>query len=306
MEDPWSGRIENGAVHGRGACDAKGQAATLYLVLRALDDLGVRPRGDVLAHLVVEEEMGGNGTLAMVRRGEKADACIVLEPSDGCLYTSVRGAVWFRLVFRGQAGHSGQAGRTRSALLMARDAIGVLEKYHDELLNASRGFELFDPHADPMPITFGRLQAGNWPSSAPSEAVLEGVLGLLPNRTTEEVCEEMRQALAAEDGKIPAGAFDLHFMYRHDSSVAAPDHELPRGLLAAAKAAKAPLRIAGMTASCDAWFYNNLLRIPTVVYGPGSLKVAHSREERIGLEEMAASAEVLLRHVLEYCGGKGV
>ena len=36
-----------------------------------LKRLGLQLRGDVLAHLVVEEEVGGNGTLAMVRRGEK-------------------------------------------------------------------------------------------------------------------------------------------------------------------------------------------------------------------------------------------
>jgi acetylornithine deacetylase len=255
----------------------------------------------VIGHLVVEEENGGNGTLAMARHGEKADACVVLEPTDGRILTSIRGAVWFRLTLRGRAGHSGQAGVTRSALLMARDAIAILERYHADLLAASRGLPLFDPYPNPMPITFGRLSAGNWPASAPSVATLEGVLGLLPNRTKEQVCAGMRQALEAGGPAFTAN-MDLHFMYRHDSSVIDPEHPFPRALLAAAAELDYPARIDAMTASCDAWFYNNQLAIPTLVFGPGTLKVAHSKDEQIRLTDIAAAARVLVRFLLQHSG----
>jgi acetylornithine deacetylase len=302
MEDAYNPRVEDGVVFGRGACDAKGQVVTAFLVLKALDELGVTLNGDVIAHLVVEEENGGNGTLAMIREGVEADACIVLEPTAGKLMTSIRGAVWFRLVLSGKAGHSGAAGRSRSALLMARDAIAILEKYHADLLAASRGLPLFDPNPNPMPITFGRLQAGNWPSTAPSRALLEGVLGLLPNKTKEQVCEEMRQALIEGGDEFLAQNFELSFMYRHDSSVLDTGHELPQGLLKAAKEAGVSLELGGMPASCDAWFYNNQLGIPTVVCGPGALGVAHSKDEQIDMQEVAGAAEVIVRFLIEYCG----
>ncbi len=291
MPEPWNPKVRDGAMWGRGTCDAKGQVATIWLVFRALQALKWRLRGDVMAHLVVEEENGGNGTLAMARGGEQADACVVLEPSDGVVFTSIRGAVWFKLSMKGKAGHSGQAGRTRSALLMARDAMAILEAYHAELLAASRGLPLFDPYPNPMPITFGRLQAGNWPASAPSQATLEGVLGLLPNRTHEQVAAGMKDALLA---KFAPDDFVLKFMYRHNSSVVDTEHELPQGLLRAAAACGRQLSIGAMTASCDAWFYNNQLDIPTVVYGPGSLKVAHSKDEHINLNDIAEAAEHLL------------
>lgn len=301
QDNPWEPTVSGSVVSARGACDDKGPLTTIYLVIRALDRLGIRLDGSLLAHLVCEEENGGNGSLAMARHGERADGCIVLEPSAGKLFTSIRGAVWFRIVFHGKAGHSGQAGRTRSALLMARDAIERLEAYHDRLLKASRGLPLFDPYPNPMPITFGRLQAGNWPAAAPSRAVLEGVLGLLPNKTKEEVCEEMRDALLA-DGTLTTRDFDLTFMYRHDSSVVEPDHELPQGILKAAETAGTPVEIDAMTASCDAWFYNNQLGIPTVVYGPGTLGVAHSKDEHIDMHDIADAAVVLINFLIDYCG----
>ena len=202
----------------------------------------------------------------------------------------------------GKAGHSGQAGVTRSALLMARDAIGILEKYHAELLAKSRGIPLFDAFPNPMPITFGRIEAGNWPASAPSRAVVEGVLGLLPNKTYNQVCDEMRLALATGGDEFLARNCQLSFMYRHDSSVLAPDHDLPQRLLRAAASAGQPLQISAMTASCDAWFYNNQAHIPTVVFGPGTLTVAHSKDEHINMQEIAAAATTLTTFLLDYCG----
>ena len=298
MPDAYRPRVENGIVFGRGACDDKGQVALLYLLFKALDADQIQLAGDIVAHVVVEEENGGNGSLAMARTGEKADGCVVFEATEGKLFTSIRGAVWFRIVFHGKAGHSGQAGQTKSALLIARDAIALLEKYHAELLAASRGLPLFDPYPNPMPITFGKLQAGNWPAAAPSRAELEGVLGLLPNKTKEQVVAGMRQALEP----LGASNFELSFMYRHDSSVVDPSHALPQAVLAAADQTGHPLIVSAMTASCDAWFYNNQLGIPTVVYGPGTLKVAHSKDEQIALSEIADSAEVMTTFVKNYCG----
>lgn len=301
MINPFLPRVDNGTIFGRGACDDKGQVALLYLVLRALDALGVKQRGDLVGHLVVEEEVGGNGSLAMVRTGEGADGCIVLEASGGRLFTAIRGAVWFRLTLNGRAGHSGEAEQTRSALLMARDAIAILESYHARLLASSRGFALFDAFPNPMPITFGRLQAGNWPAAAPSRAVIEGVLGLLPNKTKEQICREMRETLAGGGDGSLAGNFELSFMYRHDASVVDPGHPLPRALLGSAARAGAPVEIGAMTASCDAWFYNNQLAIPTVVFGAGSLRTAHSKDEQLSLRDLSEAAGVLTAFVQDYC-----
>ncbi|MBQ4106766.1 MAG: M20/M25/M40 family metallo-hydrolase [Lentisphaeria bacterium] len=299
MTEAWNPRLEDGKIFGRGACDDKGQVAVFYLICLVAGKLGLRFRGDVVGHLVNEEENGGNGSLAMARTGEKGDACVVLEPTDSRILTEIRGAVWFRVVFHGIAGHSGEAGQTRSALLLARDGIGILEKYHADLLKSSRGFPLFDKYANPMPITFGKLHAGNWPAAAPNEAVLEGVLGFLPNKTKEDICAEMKAALIA--GGLKEEDFTLTFMYRHDCSVVASDHELPQGLLKVAQETGYPLEIDAWTASCDAWFYNNQLEIPTVVCGAGTLKVAHSIKENIEVASIARTAEIMLNFMGDFC-----
>jgi acetylornithine deacetylase len=252
---------------------------------------------------VVEEEVGGNGTLAMVRRGERADACIVMEPTDLRIFSSVRGAVWFRVVCTGKPGHSGRAGDTVSALKMAMRVIEILEKYHARLLASSRGIDLFDQFPNPMPITFGTLKAGDWPATAPARATVEGVLGLLPNKTRYQVMEEMRQTILDAGDEWLREHFKLEFMYRHDAHVLATDHPLVTGLQASCREAGVDGEVTAMTASCDSWFYNNQLRIPTVVFGPGSLGFAHSNEEQIHLDEIGAAAVILVRFIERWCGG---
>ena len=302
QDRPFDGRVEDGVVFGRGACDCKGQAAMFYLTLAALEEMGIELKGDLIGHLVIEEECGGNGTLAFVRGDDRADAALVLEPSELKILPSVRGAVWFTVNVYGRAGHSGQAGRTVSALKEAVRAIEILEGYHGRLLAESRGHPLYDAYDNPMPITIGTLEAGDWPAMAPRKATFKGVLGFLPTRTKEEVMREMEEALKAEGGDWLPDHFDMEFMYRHDCNEVPVDHPIVSTLERACLASGQPVEVAAMPASCDAWFYTNLIGVPAVVIGAGTLGVAHSSQEQIPVQRLADGAEVLARAIVDWCG----
>jgi acetylornithine deacetylase len=302
QKQPFEPVVEGGIIRGRGACDAKGQVATLFLALMALREIGKPLGGDVIVHLVVEEEVGGNGTLAMIRRGEKADGAIVMEPTELNILPSVRGAVWFRVRCQGRAGHSGRPGDTVSALKMAREVMGILEAYHGNLLAQSKGIPLFDKFANPMPLTFGRLHAGDWPAASPDEAILEGVLGFLPNKTRSQIMDEMRAAIDNCGDEWLRQHTEIKFTYRHDAHVLDQGHPLVQQLLSCCREEGLPSEISAMTASCDSWLYNNRLGIPTVVFGPGSLGCAHSGWEEIEMEQIADAARTLVRFILNWCG----
>jgi acetylornithine deacetylase len=83
--------VADGRVFGRGACDDKGQIAVLYLVLNALQSLGVELGGDLLSEIVIEEEAGGNGSLSLIRQGYRADGAVILEPTELRIHPANRG-----------------------------------------------------------------------------------------------------------------------------------------------------------------------------------------------------------------------
>jgi len=289
--DPFE---KDGLIYGRGACDAKGQVATLFLMLNLIKQLNIKFSGDIIFHFVVEEENGGNGTLAAIRKGEQANAAIVMEPTGLRIFPYVRGAVWFRVTCVGKPGHSGSGGKRISALDLAIEAVKIMRNYHDRLLADSKGIPLFDNYRDPMPITFGKLHAGDWPATIPNKAVFEGVLGFLPNKTKEQVMHELEMMIHEKGTEDLKNNFQIEFMYRHDCHTLSPDHELVKNISTACSEIGVQPEISAMAASCDSWFYNNQLKIPTIVFGPGDLGVAHSNQENIAVSQIEQAAEILL------------
>ena len=78
---PFSGAVEKGWLHGRGACDMKAGLASAVFAIEALRNLGVRLKGDVLLESVIGEESGGVGTLTTLVQGWRADAAVIPEPT---------------------------------------------------------------------------------------------------------------------------------------------------------------------------------------------------------------------------------
>jgi len=297
QENPFVPRASDGKVYGRGACDAKGQIATLWLVLKTLRDLKLGPKGNVVVDFVVEEECGGNGTLAVVRNGLAADGAVVLEPTDLEVAHLVRGAVWFAILATGKAGHSGSPASTRSALKTAVNIMQAVEQVHEELLAVSRNaVPKIAAHPNPMPCTFGMLHAGNWPAATPSEAVLKGVFGFLPPFRRQDIQERLTQAVR------PFSA-DIRFnMLRSDPSFIPEGHPLVQTLVEAAREAGAPSRPEFMNASCDSWRYVEQLGIPAVVFGPGSLTAAHAADENISIDDIRKAALTLITFIGKWSG----
>ena len=130
--------------------------------------------------------------------------------------------------------------------------------------------------------------------------MLEGVLGLLPNRTAKQVMAEMVSAITARGGAELAANTDVHFSYRHNCSVCPTDRELVADLSSAVGQAGLDPDVGAMTASCDACFYSNL-GIDTVVFGGGSLGVAHSNNEHMPIAQLAAAGKTLANLAARWC-----
>ena len=298
---PFDPVFDGESVHGRGACDAKGQVATIWRALKQLRAEGVRPKGDIVLHIVAEEESGGNGSLALVRNGRvRADAVLVAEPTDLKIVATARGAVWFRITCTGRPGHVGSPRQSVSALKSAVAVIQILEAYHDRLLAQSRGMPLYDQFEDPMPIVFGMLHAGSWPATVPGQAVLEGVLGFLPNMTKEQVAAEMREAIVREGDPWLRENFALEFTFRHDPYVTSPDSPLVTIMKQAVDSLGELAIVSALPASSDAWFYSNQLKIPTITFGPGKLGDAHTSHERISVADLERGSDILVAFIKAY------
>jgi acetylornithine deacetylase len=289
-------------IFGRGACDAKGCVATMYLAACAMKTLGIRPAGDVSFQMVIEEEAGGNGSLARIRQGSRADGVVVLEPTNLVLHPANRGAIWFRFEFEGKPCHMGRKEEGVNAIDLARETIDILYKYEQELTRDRDDQPLFAHYRLPAQVNIGILRAGELPSIVAGSAVMEGGIGFLPNRSMAQVKEDVVRRIEEQGSEALKARYRLTFPRLHNDSFETPvDHPLVQTFHAATQETEAGNDITGWNVSCDARLFSRIGKMPTVVFGPGRIEDAHSAAERIHMPDMVTAAETLIRFVEKWC-----
>jgi len=305
-DGPWSGAVRHDRLWGRGACDMKGGLAAALTAVAALQKLDIRPRGDVLIESVIGEETGGAGTLATLIRGYRADAALILEPTRMAICPIGAGALSFRLHVRGRAAHGS----------VRLEGISAVEKFHKlmvavEALERRRhaGFHhrFFEPSTLVAPISIGKVQAGDWPSTVPETLIAEGRYGILPGENTGSAREQFENAIAqaaSHDDWMRAKPprvewFEGQFESGETPSDAAIIGEL---ILAHAGVCGRQSRIHGVPYGSDLRLFTNNGGMHAVLYGPGDVRVAHSLDEFVPLDEVRGSAKVVARVIASWCG----
>jgi acetylornithine deacetylase/succinyl-diaminopimelate desuccinylase-like protein len=96
-------RRQGDTIYGRGVIDDKGNVAAICAALKIIDQLiaegSLSLKGPITAMFPIEEETGGNGSLALAldaQLKQQYDALLVMECADMGVYPANRGAVWFR------------------------------------------------------------------------------------------------------------------------------------------------------------------------------------------------------------------
>jgi acetylornithine deacetylase len=292
--EPFTPRVRDGRVVGRGACDMKGGLAAILAAVEAVLSGRAEPP-PFAVHFVVGEEDGGLGAYATLARGHTGDACIIPEPTELRLITANAGSLTFRIVVPGQATHGSMRYAGHSALdayLPIHAALAGLERRR----NADPEQLLKYPIA--YPLSVGRVHAGDWPSSVPDQLVAEGRYGL-------RIDEDPAAARAELEAAVAEAAADEPFLRDHPPQVSWPGGtfrggRLPPGHRLATMVAEAHARVTGRDIGPERGApYGSDLRlyvgagIPTLHYGPGSPLEAHGPDESVAIEELVVAARVL-------------
>lgn len=302
---PFSGEIRGEDLYGRGACDMKGGLVAALWAVRALRRARVPLRGDVLLASVQGEEDGGLGTYATLRRGWRADACVIPEPTSLDVVPANAGSLTFRLHIHGRATHA-------SRHLEGVSAIGKLWPIYRAL---QRLEEHRNREVDPLlarwelayPICIGTVASGVWASSVPDVLVAEGRMGVALD-------EPVDMARTAFETAVTEACSADPWLREHPVEVEwwggqfapgrlPPNSDLLRRVRSAHRSVTGrPVR------SVWAATYGSDLRlttaagIPTLQYGPGDAGLAHGPDERVPISEVLTTARTLALLALDHCG----
>jgi acetylornithine deacetylase len=306
--DPWGAEVRDGRLFGRGACDMKGGVASILAAVRALGAAGELNRldGELIIVLVPSEEDGGQGTLAAIRAGATGDLAIITEPSNLDVVVAHAGAITFRLTVPGRAAHASQRREGVSAL----DKLFVLTRAleaDEARRNAAETDPLMTAIGLPYPTIIGIVGGGEWASTVLDRVTADGRYGVRLGQSPADAEAELRAAIAAA-----CAADDFLRDYpatveitggRFGSARVPSDHPLPAGLADVAEAVtgRRPALL-GEPYGADMQMFVNHGDTPCVIFGPGDVRVAHSADESVPLDEVETCARVLAAWVLRELG----
>jgi acetylornithine deacetylase len=306
--DPWAADIREGAVYGRGACDMKGGVASILAAVRALaaDGTADRLAGELVVALVPGEEDGGQGTLAAIRAGATGDLAIVTEPTNLDIVVAHAGALTFRLTVPGRAAHASQRREGVSALDNLYVVLRALEA-DETARNAAETDPLMTVLGLPYPTIVGIVSGGEWASTVLDRVVVDGRYGVRLGQGTADAAADLRRAVDAVNASDP-------FLREHPATVeivggrfgsgrVPSNHELPVGLadVVESMTGRRPALL-GEPYGADMRLFIHEGGTPCVMYGPGDVKVAHSADEHVRIDEVEECARVLAGWVVRELG----
>lgn len=304
---PWSGDIEEGKIYGRGASDMKSGAAAMTMAIRAVQQSGLRLKGDVIAEYVIDEELTGNGTLACVLKGYQADAGICCETSSMCIQPGSIGRIWFEIRVKGKSAGIQKHYEGVNAIELGyqvQQAVAAFEQTRMERIS----HPLYPDIRSSIPCMIGSFESGSYASAFPDECLLKGSLATVPGENSEKVKAEFVRYITEEAaaGSVwmkdhpPEIVFTGYFAEPSEISVDEPIvHTLVeqyQSLLG-----RVPT-ISGRQGAADIRHLNQYGGTPTVIFGPGLTEQMHANNEWVYREDYLNAIRVLAHTIITWCG----
>ena len=314
--DPFGGEVEGNRLYGRGAGDAKSGLAVMIACAQALKAAGVRLKGDLtLLSTVEEEEGGGGGMLACVLSGLRADGAVYTHMKPGGLGgvdIGSGGDLSFRVTVPGQAGHKGSAHLFVNAIEKAEHihaALRELDAHRGELVReplVEKRFEISGLEPRTVNLVVTMIRAGVSIGQLPAECALEGVAGVAPRESLDEVkrlVEDHLARAAAADPWLREHPPRLEWTERRaEPCLTDPEHPFVKTALAVAERVTGrPCQRQALNGTTDMRFPVLYGDTPTIMFG-GECPRGHIPDEFTYIDELELSVEGLLHLIIEWCG----
>ena len=286
--DPFGATVEGGKLYGRGACDVKAGGAVMLAAFARL--FKERPAGSarVILAFTVDEEHTFLGVQELVKQGLQADYAIVAEPTLLNIVRAHKGVVRWQVETAGRACHSSRPEQGVNAIYRMGRLLAGIADYADRLRAQPP-----DALLGPRTVSVGRITGGVSPNTVPDSCRIDVDRRLIPGETAAAAGDDLTAFLKAYPG------VDFPFTCTQTHTACLPlgpelSGELVARLGAVIDAVAGKHEVHAVPYGTDASTIAGA-GIPAVVFGPGDIAQAHTKDEWIDLAQLDPAAEILYR-----------
>lgn len=304
--DPFAAEIKDGCIWGRGAVDMKGALASILMTMVAMKRANYVPGGYVIFTGVIGEEGKSEGTEDLIRSNLRTDGAIVAEPSNYEYAIGHRGLEWFDIIIRGKATHSGTPEKGVNAIEKAMDFIHrVKTELYPKLKERS------DLFAGESVMNFGTIQGGTGQSTVADSVILRIDRRYVPGETVDSVISEYQEIMDSLEKEDPTFKAEIRvtpeseLKLNHPPLITSRNEPIVYAVRAAIKEViKKEPHITRGIGWTDAALLTTYCKIPTVVFGPGDLALAHTEDERIPINDLVNAVDIYSKIIDKFCNKK--
>ncbi|WP_239002932.1 M20 family metallopeptidase [Rhodovastum atsumiense] len=303
---PFEPVVREGRLYGRGAGDMKAGIVAYTMAFKALRSLGLAPAAPVYLQSVIEEECTGNGALACLQRGYRAEAAVIPEPFNQTLMTAQLGVMWMQVEVRGRAAHMIDRGQGTSAIDAAFSVAAHLRRLEAAWNEPAARHPRYAAHAHPVNFNLGRIEGGEWTSSVPESCAMHWRLGFYPGEDLAEVRGRVERCVAeaiATDPALAGCAATVRW-----AGFQAAGFEIDPGAAVLQVLGEAHRAVCGRdaaelacTCTTDARFFALYGDTPATCYGPEASSI-HTVDESVSLASLREVTTVLALFMARWCG----
>ena len=285
MGNPLEPTYAGDRLYGRGACDTKGSLAAM---LYAVEECARNPEqlaADIVLCASVDEERAFKGILAFVDSDVSVAGAVVGEPTDLGIVVAHKGCTRFRLRTHGKAAHSSVPHEGDNAIYQMAQVLGIIK---DDVEGGLA--DLDHPLVGPPTIVVAAIRGGTQINIVPEECEIDVDRRVIPGEDAGEVLNGIQSTLRdrLENTNVD---FDVERLLLDWPLDTAPESAVVRQAQRVAASMGLEDRLHGVAYGSDASKLQQLKGIPSIVFGPGSIAQAHSREEWVPVADVGRAAE---------------